>query len=52
MKEIQDLSLRYFYIIQKVNIIEKKHEGRMLEPTKKCVFNKEGSVYCHMTKNG
>lgn len=42
MKEIQDLSLRYFCINQKVNIIEKK----------KCISNKEGSVYCHMTKNG
>lgn len=31
---------------------KRKHEGRMIESPKKCVFNKEGSVYCHMTKNG
>lgn len=24
----------------------------MIVPAKKCDFNKEGSVYCHMTKNG
>lgn len=31
MKEIQDLSLRYFYINQKVNIIEKKKENMRVE---------------------
>lgn len=33
----------------------RKKENMRVEcqsPQKKCVFNKEGSVYCHMTKNG